>query len=57
MDSKFEVHPEGTATELRLSRELVRVMEKSGGVLPSEISTSLKELMNFHTKQTAEETL
>jgi hypothetical protein len=57
MDSKFEVHPEGTATELRLSRELVRVMEKSGGVLPSDVSTSLEELMNFHTKQVAEETL
>ena len=57
MDSRFEVHPEGTATELRLSRELVRVMEKSGGVLPSDISKSLKELTDFHTKQITEETL
>lgn len=57
MDSRFEVHPEGTATELRLSRELVRVMEKSGGVLPSDISTTLEELTNFHTKQITEETL
>ena len=57
MDSKFEVHPQGTATELRLSRELVRVMEKSGGVLPSDISKTLEELTNFHTKQITEETL
>lgn len=57
MDSGFEVHPEGTATELRLSRELVRVMEKSGGVLPSDISTTLEELTNFYTKQITEETL
>jgi hypothetical protein len=57
MDSGFEVHPKGTATELRLSRELVRVMEKSGGVLPSDISTTLEELTNFHTKQITEETL
>jgi hypothetical protein len=57
MDPRFEVHPEGTATELRLSRELVRVMEKSGGVLPSDISTTLEELTNFHTKQITEETL
>lgn len=57
MDSRFEVHPEGTATELRLSRELIRVMENSGGVLPSDISKSLKELTDFHTKQITEETL
>ena len=57
MDSGFEVHPKGTATELRLSRELVRVMERSGGVLPSDISTTLEELTNFHTKQITEETL
>jgi len=54
MDSKFEVHPQGTATELRLSRELVRVMENSGGILPSDISKSLKELIDFHSRKLAD---
>lgn len=54
MDSKFEVHPQGTATELRLSRQLVRVMENSGGVLPSDISKSLKELTDFHAQKLAD---
>ena len=57
MDPKFEVHPEGTATELRLSRELVRVMEKSGGVLPSDVSAPLENLKNFYVQQLADESL
>ncbi len=57
MDPKFEVHPEGTATELRLSRELVRVMEKSGGVLPSDVSAPLENLKNFYVQQLAKESL
>ena len=57
MDPKFEVHPEGTATELRLSRELVRVMEKSGGVLPSDVSAPLENLLNFHAQKLADESL
>jgi len=51
MAVKTEVHQQGTAMELKLSRKLVRAMEDSGVVLTPDVSPHLQKLKEFYKKQ------
>jgi hypothetical protein len=51
MAIKTEVHQQGTAMELKLSRKLVRAMEDSGVVLTPDVSPHLQKLKEFYKKQ------
>jgi len=57
MAIKTEVHQEGTAMELRLSRKLVRALEDSGVVLTSEVLPHLDNLKRHYKKQIENELL
>ena len=55
-DNDFEVHPRGTARELKMSRELVTEMyqlikQYGPGIFPLEISTKLNALVEYLTNQ------
>ena len=55
-DNDFEVHPRGTARELKMSRELVTEMyqlinQYGPGIFPREISTKLNALVEYLTSQ------
>lgn len=52
----FEVHDIGTATELRLGRQLVNEIKQAGdqyglGLFPVNVLAAYKEIIDFHTKQ------
>lgn len=54
--SDFEVHDIGTATELRLSRQLVNEIKQVGeqygfGLFPSNVLNTYKELIAFYSTQ------
>lgn len=55
--SDFEVHPIGTTTEIRLSRELARsieqLMEQYGpGIIPESIRQAYNRLYEVYIRQT-----
>jgi hypothetical protein len=52
--SDFEVHERGTATELRLSRELIHEMDEvmrsyGRGIFPANVLTAYDKLVAHHT--------
>jgi hypothetical protein len=51
MSTKTEVHQEGTAMELSLSRKLIRDLEDSGEVLSPAVALSLDKIKKFYKKQ------
>lgn len=57
MAVKTEVHQEGTAMELRLSRKLVQALEDSGVVLTSEVLPHLNNLKKHYQMQIENEYL
>ena len=57
-DNDFEVHPRGTARELKMSRELVAIMCEhrlknpyGPGMFTKEITTKLDALVEYLTSQ------
>jgi hypothetical protein len=57
MPVKTEIHQEGTAQELSLSRKLIRALEDFGGNLPPQVDHQLSELKKFYKRQLEAETL
>ena len=60
--SDFEVHERGTATEIRLSRELIKEMEEimrsyGRGIFPANVLTVYDKLVAHHSLQLASEGL
>jgi hypothetical protein len=51
MSIKSEVHQEGTAMELSLSRKLIRALEDSGEVLSPAVALSLDKIKKFYKEQ------
>ena len=60
--SDFEVHPIGTFTEVKLSRELVHAIEQvtqqyGTGIIPTSVLTAYMELRNHYAIQIESELL
>ena len=60
MNGDFEVHPRGTAEELRRSRELANAIEQlivqyGEGILPHSILQSYKPLRHMYARHIASE--
>lgn len=59
--SDFEVHPIGTAREIRLSRDLAReieqVTEQYGKVIPLNVLIAYNKLREYYAKQIESELL
>jgi hypothetical protein len=58
----FEVHPIGTFTEVKLSRELVHAIEQvtqqyGTGIIPTSVLTAYMELRNHYAIQIESELL
>lgn len=58
----FETHVRGTATEIRLSRELVKEMEQimvqhGRGIFPANVLSAYDKLVSHHSLQLASEGL
>ena len=58
----FEVHPIGTFTEVKLSRELVHAIEQvtqqyGTGIIPKSVLTAYMELRNHYAIQIESELL
>jgi hypothetical protein len=58
----FEVHPIGTFTEVKLSRELVHAIEQvtqqyGAGIIPTSVLTAYMELRNHYAIQIESELL
>jgi hypothetical protein len=58
----FEVHPRGTFTEVKLSRELVHAIEQvtqqyGTGIIPTSVLTAYMELRNHYAIQIESELL
>lgn len=55
----FEVHPRGTAEEIRLSRALANAIEQVihqyGGVVPHNVVLAYNQLMECYAKQIQQE--
>jgi len=51
MSTRTEVHQEGTAMELSLSRKLIRALEDSGEVLSPAVALSLDKIKKFYKEQ------
>ena len=51
----FEVHPIGTAEEIRLSRllanEITQISEQYGGVVPHNVILAYNKLLDHYMKQ------
>jgi len=62
MNGNFEVHPIGTATEMRLARELVAVIEQmtdqfGEGIVPYNVFKAYSELHDHYVTQLEAENL
>lgn len=59
--SDFEVHPIGTAREIRLSRDLAReieqVTQQYGGVIPNNVMQAYLKLTEYYALQIESELL
>ena len=59
--SDFEVHPIGTAREIRLSRDLAReieqVTQQYGGVIPNNVMQAYLKLVEYYARQIESELL
>lgn len=59
--SDFEVHPIGTAREIRLSRDLAReieqVTQQYGGVIPHNVMQAYLKLTEYYARQIESELL
>lgn len=57
----FEVHPIGTATEIKLSRalanEIEQITQQYGNVVPHSVLQKYYELRSYYQKQMEMETL
>ena len=54
-DNKHEIHPEGTCTEINLSRtlagEISQVVEQYGNVLPQNVMNAYRKLREHYADQ------
>ena len=59
--SDFEVHPIGTAREIRLSRDLAKEIEQTisqyGNVIPQNVLNSYMKLREYYGRQIESELL
>ena len=59
--SDFEVHPIGTAREIRLSRDLAKEIEQTisqyGNVIPQNVLNSYMKLREYYGRQIESEML